>query len=134
MKLSAVGLNPLQNSPIYLTLPTLGSPHGRQLWEWTASDRHVIIGQSSSGKGIVLASRPPGVAWGQLFIEMLSVWFNSAVRLLTACIPPVYCKNGITTILEIAVLAVLEPQPVLTWSLLVNTLLTLHLCKIILCL
>lgn len=43
---------------------------------------------------------------------MVSAWFKSAVRLLTAHIP-IYCKNGITTVLEIAVLAAVEAEPVL---------------------
>lgn len=93
---------------IYLILSTLANPHGRQLWEWTASDKQVIIGQSSSRKGMALVSRPPGVPWWQLFIDLLSVWFNSVVGLLTAYITPIYCKNGITTILDIAVLAAVE--------------------------
>lgn len=136
MKISAMSLSPFKKIKlIYLTLSTLANPHGRQLWEWTASDRQVIIGQSSSGKGMALVSRPPGVPWWQLFIDLLSMWFKSVVGMLTAYLPPIYCKNGITTILEIAVLAAVEAETVFVWSLLVNTLLALHLFKIlILCL
>lgn len=110
---------------LFITLPTVAGPHGRQMWKRAGSDwrgHHQPL-RVTSCSGLETCSRVyEDIPLLRCCLCALTQILCCLLRQLIVFIPSFYCKYGVTIILEIAVLAAVEAVSVLVWSpLLVNT-------------